>query len=131
LVLDGTADRSFGATDPWLADGRLGAPGSRILRQCLASVRGKVGDVVEEQQIVREIRAREIYPLIKDDIGDIELVQEIVSAGLRARQRTSVQVISGPGTIPVPDSNALRSCCVRDLCGTKHRCMKHVIFKLN
>jgi hypothetical protein len=103
-----TLDLSFGATDAWIADGRLGALGSPILRQRLASVRGKVGDVVEEQQIAREISVREIYPLIKDEIGDIELIQEIVSTGLQARQRTSVQVISGSGTIAVPNSNALR-----------------------
>jgi len=103
-----TLDLSFGATDAWIADGRLGALGSPILRQRLASVRGKVGDVVEEQQIAREISVREVYPLIKDEIGDIELIQEIVSAGLQARQRTSVQVISGSGTIAVPNSNALR-----------------------
>jgi hypothetical protein len=103
-----TLDLSFGATDAWIADGRLGALGSPILRQRLASVRGKVADVVEEQQIAREISVREIYPLIKDEIGDIELIQEIVSAGLQARQRTSVQVISGSGTIAVPNSNALR-----------------------
>jgi hypothetical protein len=103
-----TLDLSFGATDAWIADGRLGALGSPILRQRLASVRGKVGDVVEEQHIAREISVREIYPLIMDEIGDIELVQEIVSAGLQARQRTSVQVINGSGTIPIPNSNALR-----------------------
>ena len=103
-----TLDLSFGATDAWIADGRLGALGSPILRQRLASVRGKVGDVVEEQQVAREISVREIYPLIKDEIGDIELVQEIVSAGLQARQKTSVQDIPGSGTIRVPNSNALR-----------------------
>jgi hypothetical protein len=103
-----TLDLSFGATDAWIADGRLGALGSPILRQRLASVRGKVGDVVEEQQVAREISVREIYPLIMDEIGDIELVQEIVSAGLQARQKTSVQVISDSGTISVPNSNALR-----------------------
>lgn len=103
-----TLDLSFGATDAWIADGRLGALGSSTLRQRLASVRGKVGDVVEEQQIAREISVREIYPLIMDEIGDIKLVQEIVSAGLQARQKTSVQVISGSGTISVPNSNALR-----------------------
>lgn len=103
-----TLDLSFGATDAWIADGRLGALGSPILRQRLASIRGKVGDVVEEQQIAREISVREIYPLIKDEIGDIQLIQEIVSSGRQARQGTSVQVISGSGTIVVPNSNALR-----------------------
>ena len=103
-----TLDLSFGATDAWIADGRLGALSSPMLRQRLASVRGKVGDVVEEQQVAREISVHGIYPLIQDDIGDIELVQEIVRAGLQARQSTSVQEISGSGTIAIPNSNALR-----------------------
>ena len=67
-----TLDLSFGATDAWIADGRLGALGSPILRQRFASIRGKVGAVVEEKQIAREISEREIYPLIKDEIGGIE-----------------------------------------------------------
>ncbi len=103
-----TLDLSFGATDAWIADGRLGALSSPNLRQRLASVRGKVGDVVEEQQIAREISVRDIYPLIQDEIRDIKLVQEIVSAGLQARQSTSVQTIPGSGTIAIPNSNALR-----------------------
>ena len=103
-----TLDPSLGGTDAWIAAGRLGGLGSPILRQRLASVRGKVEDVVEEQRIAREIAVREIYPLIKDEIGDIGLVQKLFSDGLHARQRTSVQVVSGSGTISVPNSNAIR-----------------------
>lgn len=103
-----TLDLSFGATDAWIADGRLGALSSPKLRQRLASVRGKLGDVVEEQHIAREISVRDMYPLIQDEIGDIALVQEIVGAGLQARQSTSVQTIAGSGTIAIPNSNALR-----------------------
>jgi hypothetical protein len=103
-----TFDPSLGGTDAWIAAGRLGGLGSPMLRQRLASVRGKVEDVVEEQRIAREIVVREIYPLIKDEIGDIGSVQQMFSDGLHARQRTSVQVVSGSGTIAVPNSNALR-----------------------
>jgi hypothetical protein len=103
-----TFDPSLGGTDAWIAAGRLGGLGSPLLRQRLASVRGKVEDVVEEQRIAREIAVREIYPLLKDGIGDIGLVQELFSDGLHARQRTSVQVVSGSGTIKVPNSSALR-----------------------
>ncbi|MDH4056092.1 MAG: hypothetical protein OEV58_12005 [Gammaproteobacteria bacterium] len=60
-------------------DGLRGvALGSPILRQRLASVRGKVGDIVEEQHVAREISVREIFPLIMDEIGDIELVLTLV-----------------------------------------------------
>jgi hypothetical protein len=103
-----TLDLSLGGTDSWIAAGRLGGVGSPILRQRLASMRGKVEDVVEEQHIAREIAVHEIYPLIKDKIGDIGLVQQLFSAGFHARQRTSVQVVSGLGTIAIPNSNALR-----------------------
>jgi hypothetical protein len=41
------------ALDAWIASGHLGGLDSRILRQRLASVRGKVEDVVEE---VRRLR---------------------------------------------------------------------------
>ncbi|MFT5665452.1 MAG: hypothetical protein ACJAYF_003141 [Arenicella sp.] len=103
-----TLDPSLGGTDAWIAAGRLGGLGSPILRQRLASMRGKVEDVVEEQHIAREIAVHEIYPLIKDEIGDIGLIQQLVSTGFHARQRTSVQVVSGLGTIAIPNSNALR-----------------------
>ena len=103
-----TLDPSLGAIDAWIAAGRLGGLESRVLRQRVASVRGKVEDIVEEQRIAREIDVREIYPLIKDEIGDIGLVQKLFSDGLHARQRTSVQVVSGSGTISVPNSNAIR-----------------------
>ena len=108
LLNNPTLDLSFGATDAWIADGRLGAIGSPALRQRLASIRGKVGDVVEEQHVARDISVQSIYPLIMDEIGDIQYIQDIVSSGLQARQSTSVQEISGSGTISIPNSNALR-----------------------
>ena len=108
LLNNPTLDLSFGATDAWIADGRLGALGSPVLRQRLASIRGKVGDVVEEQHVARDISVQNIYPLIMDEIGDIHYIQKIVSSGLQARQSTSVQEIQGSGTISIPNSNALR-----------------------
>ena len=108
LFSNPTLDPSLGGTDAWIAAGRLGGLDSPMLRQRLASVRGKVGDVVEEQRIAREIAVREIYPLIKDQIGDIGLVQQLFSDGLHARQRTSVQDVTGSGTVSVHNSNALR-----------------------
>jgi len=108
LFSNPTLDPSLGAIDSWIAAGRLGGLESPVLRQRLASVRGKVEDIVEEQHIAREIAVREIYPLIKDQIGDIGLVQKLFSDGFHARQKTSVQAVTGSGRISVPNSNALR-----------------------
>ncbi len=108
LFSNPTFDPSLGGTDAWIAAGRLGGLASPALRQRLASVRGKVEDVVEEQRIAREIAVHEIYPLIKDEIGDIEIVQKLFSDGLHARQKTAIQEVLGSGTISVPNSNALR-----------------------
>ena len=98
----------MGGTDAWIATGRLSGLGSPALRQRLASVRGKVEDVVEEQRIAREIGVREIYPLIKSDIGDIDPIQEIMSAGLSARQSTPVLPLNSSGTISIRNSDELR-----------------------
>lgn len=103
-----TLDPSLGGTDAWIATGRLGGLDSSLLRQRLASVRGKVEDVVEEQRVAREIAVREIYPLIKSEMGDIRSVQQMFSDGLHARQATSIQTVTGSETISVPNSNALR-----------------------
>ena len=108
LFSNPTLDPSLGGTDAWIAAGRLGGLGSPVLRQRLASVRGKVEDVVEEQRIAREIAVREIYPLIKDEIGDIESVLQLFRDGLHSRQKTSVQHVSASGTIQIHNSNALR-----------------------
>lgn len=103
-----TLDPSLGAIDAWIAAGRLGGLESLLLRQRLASMRGKVEDIVEEQRIAREIAVREIYPLIKDQIGDIGSVQKLFSDGFHARPKTSVQAVTGSGTVSIPNSNALR-----------------------
>jgi hypothetical protein len=108
IFFNPTLDPSLGGTDAWIAAGRLGALDSPMLRQRLASVRGKVEDVVEEQRIAREIAVHQIYPLIKDQIGDIALIQQLFSDGFHARQSTSVQAVTGLGTISVPNTNALR-----------------------
>lgn len=79
-----------------------------MLRKRLASVRGKVEDVVEEHRIAREIAVYEIYPLIKDRMGDVGVVQQMVAAGLNPRQSTSVLPVTGSSTISVPNSNARR-----------------------
>ena len=103
-----TFDPSLGGTDAWIATGRLQGLKSAELRQRLASVRGKVADVVEEQRIAREISVQQIYPLVKNQVGDLELIEDIYHAGLGARQSTGVRPPSQSGVISVPNSSALR-----------------------
>lgn len=108
LFINPTLDPSLGGIDAWIGAGRLGGLQSPLLRQRLASVRGKVEDVTEEQIIAREIAVREIYPLIKDQIGDIGSIQKFFADGLHARQSTSVQTVVGSGTTLMPNLNSLR-----------------------
>jgi len=103
-----TFDPSFGATDAWIASGRLQSLESTALRRRLASVRGKVEDVVEEQRIAREISVQQIYPLVKDHIGDLELLEDMFNAGFGARQSVGIQPPPQSGVISFPNSNALR-----------------------
>lgn len=103
-----TFDPSLGGTDAWIAAGRLAGIDSPQLRQRLASVRGKVADVREEQLVGRDISVFNIYPVIEEKIGDIESIQQMFASGLHARQGTSIQTIPESGTISVPNSNALR-----------------------
>ena len=108
LFSNPTFDPSLGGTDAWIATGRLSGLGSPALRQRLASVRGKVDDVVEEHHIAREVGVREIYPLIKGDIGNLEPIQNIIRAGLSARPSTPVLPLSSSETIPIRNSDELR-----------------------
>lgn len=103
-----TLDPSLGGTDAWIAAGRLAGLDSVELRQRLASMRGKVEDVVEEQRIAREIGVHDIYPLLKDLAGDIAIVQQLYRDGFHSRQGASMQTVEGNGTISVRNSSALR-----------------------
>lgn len=103
-----TLDPSLGGTDAWIAAGRLAGLDSPELRQRLASIRGKVEDVAEEQRTARDIGVHDIYPLLMDQVGDISLVQQLYRSGLHTRQATSMQAVSSKGTIPVSNTNALK-----------------------
>jgi len=103
-----TFDPSLGGTDAWIAAGRLAGIDSPELRQRLASVRGKVVDVREEQLVGRDISVFGIYPLIDDEIGDISVIQQMFASGLHARQKTSVLPIPEQGSILLPNSRALQ-----------------------
>ena len=108
VFISPTFDPSLGGIDAWIASGRLADIDSPVLRQRLASVRGKVEDVIEEQRIARDISVREIYPLIQDKIGDIDSVLQLFASGLHPRQGEPVHTISSSGTILIPNSSALQ-----------------------
>lgn len=108
IFINPTLDPSLGGTDAWIAAGRLAGLDSAELRQRLASVRGKVEDVVEEQRVAREIGVHDIYPLLKDLAGDIALVQQLYREGFHARQATSVRALTSGGVVPVTNSSALK-----------------------
>ena len=103
-----TLDPSFGGIDSWIAAGRLAGIESIELRQRLASIRGKVSDVTEEQMVAREMLTREIYPLIREEIGDIANVEQLFASGYVARFGTAVQEIPDVGTVSLPNSGAIR-----------------------
>ena len=107
IFVSPTFDPSLGGIDAWIAAGRLAGIDSPELRQRLASVRGKVEDVREEQLVAREISVFEIYPVVDEEIGDIALVQQMFASGLHARPATSMQAVPESGSISVPNSNAL------------------------
>ena len=71
-------------------------------------MRGKVEDVVEEQRIAREISVRQIYPLVKEYIGDLGLLEDMFNAGFGARQSVGIQPPPQSGVISFPNSNAIR-----------------------
>lgn len=103
-----TFDPSLGGTDAWIAAGRLAGIDSPQLRQRLASVRGKVTDVREEQLVARDISVFDIYPVIDEKIGNIESIQKMFASGLHARQGASMRAISESGSISIPNSSTLR-----------------------
>lgn len=103
-----TLDPSFGGIDSWIAAGRLAGIESIELRQRLASIRGKVSDVIEEQLVAREILIRETHPLLRDEIGSIAAVKELVAAGYGARYGSSVQELPDVGTVSIPTSGAIQ-----------------------
>jgi hypothetical protein len=108
VFINPTFDPSLGGIDAWIAAGRMRGIDSPLLRQQLAGIRGLVDDTVEEQLVARQIGVSELYPLIKDGIGDISPVIKLFTDGFHLRQRTTVESLPESGSIPVPNSGALR-----------------------
>lgn len=108
IFINPTLDPSLGGIDAWIAAGRMSGVDQPMLRQRLASIRGMVEDVVEEQRVARDISTFAIYPLIGDGAGDIALVQALFASGYHMRVRTAIELQPESGTIDVRNSSALR-----------------------
>jgi hypothetical protein len=108
LFFNPTLDLSMGAIDAWIAAGRLAGIDNPDLRKRLASVRGKVADVTEEQGVARLVATRDIYPMLGEEIGDITPIYELFVGGYHARPNTGVIEIPELAPIAVPVSNRIR-----------------------
>lgn len=108
LFFNPTLDVSVGAIDAWIAAGRLAGIDNPELRKRLASVRGKVADVTEEQLVARLVATRDIYPLLREEIGDIGPIYELYTAGFHGRPSTGVLEVPELAPIQVPNTNGIR-----------------------
>lgn len=102
-----TLDLSFGGIDAWIAAGRMAGIESPELRQRLASVRGKVSDVTEEQYVARDITVRDIFPHLRNHTSDIEPIVTLFSSGFHGRQGTGIQDLPDIGKVSIPNSAPL------------------------
>jgi hypothetical protein len=100
IFVNPTLDLSLGAIDAWIATGRLAGIDDPGLRKRLASVRGKVADVTEEQEVARDLGTRDLYPYLAEAGGDIRPIVAVVEGG--AAQRPIA------GTYEVPKIDAMR-----------------------
>ena len=103
-----TLDPSLGAIDAWIATGRLAGIRNAELRKRLASVRGKVDDVTEEQHIARELGTRDLYPLLSEVMNDLGPIAETFAAGLTQRQRIGVHDIAELEPMAIPNGNGIQ-----------------------
>ncbi len=108
LFLNPTLDLSLGAIDAWIAAGRLAGISDPRLRERLASVRGKVGDVTEEQHVARQLGTRDLYPLLAETLDDIRPLTEMFGAGFTSRQKTGVTEMPAMPPMTLPNTPALR-----------------------
>ena len=103
-----TLDLSLGAIDAWIAAARLAGISDPELLIRLASVRGKVEDVVEEQLIARQLGTRDLYTLLPEGLDDIRPITGMFSAGRTSRQSVGVRDIPEMPTMTLPNTPALR-----------------------
>ena len=87
IFVNPTLDLSLGAIDAWIATGRLAGIDDPGLRKRLASVRGKVADVTEEQEVARDVGTRDLYPYLAETGGDVRPIVAMFEGGLPTLRR--------------------------------------------
>ena len=108
IFVNPTLDLSLGAIDAWIATGRLAGIDDPGLRKRLASVRGKVADVTEEQEVARDVGTRDLYPYLAETGGDVRPIVAIFEGGLSQRPITGAYEVPQIDTMRIPNSPQLR-----------------------
>lgn len=108
IFVNPTLDLSLGAIDAWIAAGRLAGIDDPGLRKRLASVRGKVADVIEEQEVARDLGTRDLYPYLAEAGGDVRPIVAIFQSGLSQRPITGTYEVPQIDAMRIPNSPQLR-----------------------
>jgi hypothetical protein len=108
VFINPTLDPSLGAIDAWIATGRMGGLANPELRKRLASVRGKVNDVTEEQIVARDLGILNFYPALSESLDDLRPVAEVFQAGFTQRQKIGVNEIPEIEYLTIPNNKELR-----------------------
>ncbi len=108
MLFNPTLDLSLGAIDAWIAAGRLAGISNPELRKRLASVRGKVADVTEEQQIARQIGTRDLTPQLAETTDDIRFITQSFTAGSQSRQATGIIEEPEMASLVLPNTPSMR-----------------------
>ena len=108
LFINPTLDPSLGAIDAWIATGRMAGLANPELRKRLASVRGKVNDVTEEQIVARDLGVLNFYPALAEQLDDLRPIAEVFKAGFTQRQKIGVLEIPELGLMTIPNNKELR-----------------------
>lgn len=105
-----TFDPSFGGIDAFIASGRLAGVQDPSLRLEIAKVRGRIGDVIEEEVVARTMGLEQIYPLLASSGFDLDSIRDIIDGGyvVRPNQGTNLRDVPGFGEIAFPNSEELR-----------------------
>lgn len=107
-----TFDPSFGSIEALTASGRLAAIEDPVLRQEIAKLRGRFGDLIEEQIIARQIVVEQIYPLLGAEGFDLARFRTTMQGYVTPRPSlgtgTTFMAVPSSGDVPIPNSPDLR-----------------------
>jgi hypothetical protein len=78
------------------------------LRKRLASVRGKVNDVTEEQIVARDLGIQGFYPGLSAHLDDLRPIEAVFKAGFTQRQKIGVKEVPEIQSMSIPNNRALR-----------------------